>query len=225
MATRWRTTASLLILLCLLPELALAQRRARLLGKVVDTDGKPIPGVTVTATSPNIPNFKEVETTDGRGMFIIDFREINVTYHYRFDKAGYLSIEVNQEWRLEGTQQVEWKMAPAATVAASGLRPASTSQMAISAFNEGVAALNAKNFAIAEAKFSEAVGHDPKLARGWAALSGVQVNTGRNAQAAEAAEKAIELGIRDEAVMTARWQAYRNMKDETKAAQALKDLE
>jgi Tfp pilus assembly protein PilF len=33
------------------------------------------------------------------------------------------------------------------------------------------------------------------------------------------------LGAMDEAVLTARWQAYKNLKDEAKAAEALKDLE
>ena len=58
----------------------------------------------------------------------------------------------------------------------------------------------------------------------WA-LASVQLLTGHNQEAAEAAEKAMALGSMDEAVLTARWQAYRNLKDETKAAEALKDLE
>jgi len=69
------------------------------------------------------------------------------------------------------------------------------------------------------------VGHDPNLRQAWASLSEVQVVLGHNQQAAEAAEKAIALGSTDELVLTARWQAYRNLKDETKAAEALKDLE
>jgi len=53
----------------------------------------------------------------------------------------------------------------------------------------------------------------------------VQVQTGHNKEAAEAAEKAMALGAKDELVLTARWEAYRNLKDEAKAAAALKDLE
>lgn len=226
MRTRQRTTALLLILFFAVPGLAFAQRKARLVGKVVDPEGKAIQGVTVTATSPDIPNFREVVTSDKRGAFIVDYRDIDVTYHYRFDKAGYQTLEVNQEWRLEGTQQYQWTMAPGNTAAAAGgPPPASTSEPAVVAFNAGVAALKAKDLATAEARFKETVQHDPKLARGWVALSSVQVQTGHNKEAAEAAEKAMALGVRDEALMTARWQAYRNLKDDAKAAEALKDLE
>jgi tetratricopeptide (TPR) repeat protein len=225
MRTSQRTTAWLVILIWIIPGLAFAQPVARLVGKIVDAEGKPIPGVAVTATSPQIPNFRDVQTTDKRGAFIVDFRDVDVTYHYRFDKAGYQTLEVNQEWHLEGTQHYQWTMSPGGTPAVGGPPLASTSEPAILAFNAGVTALKAKDYATAEAKFKEAVGHDPKLARGWAALSAVQVQTGHNQEAADAAEKAMTLGAKDEAVLTSRWQAYRNLKDEAKAAEALKDLE
>ncbi len=48
---------------------------------------------------------------------------------------------------------------------------------------------------------------------------------GHNQEAAESAEKAIALGSKDEAILTARWQAYKNLKDDAKTAAALKDLE
>jgi tetratricopeptide (TPR) repeat protein len=51
------------------------------------------------------------------------------------------------------------------------------------------------------------------------------VELGHNQEAAAAAEKAIALGSNDEAVLLARWQAYRNLKDEPKAAEALKELD
>jgi tetratricopeptide (TPR) repeat protein len=108
---------------------------------------------------------------------------------------------------------------------AGGAPPASTSQPAILAFNAGVTASKAKDYATAEAKFKEAVGYDPNLRQAWGALSEVQVQLGHDQQAVAAAEKAMALGLTDESVLTARWQAYRNLKDEAKAAEALKDLE
>ena len=224
MHTSQRTMAWLLILIWIVPGLAFAQRIATLVGKVVDPEGKPIQGVVVTATSPDLPNFKEVRTTDKKGAFTINFSQVDVTYHYRFDKAGYQSLEANQDWQLEGSQRFQWTMHPG-TTAVGGPPPASTSEPAVSAFNAGVTALKARDYATAEAKFKEAVGHDPKLLQAWAALSAAQVETGHNKEAAEAAEKAMALGSMDEAVLLSRWQAYRNLKDEAKAAEALKDLE
>ena len=227
MRTSQRTTALLLILICLAPALAFAQKKARLVGKVVDAEGKPIQGVTVTATSPDMPKYRDVVTTDKRGSFILDFRDIDVTYHYRFDKPGYQTLEINQDWHLEGTQQMQWTMVAGSPAAAAvgGAPPPTTSEPAVAAFNAGVTAVKAKDYATAEAKLKEAVQQDPKLARGWAALASVQVQIGNNKEAAEAAEKAMSFGVKDEVLLTARYQAYRNLKDEAKAAEALKDLE
>jgi Tfp pilus assembly protein PilF len=225
MPTSQRTMAWLLILIWIIPGLAFAGQQGRLLGRIVDEKGIPIQGVVVTATSPQIPSFREVRTTDKKGAFIIDFHDLDVTYHYRFDKAGYQSVEVQQQWHLEGTQSFQWTMPPVSASAVGSLPPASTSEPAILAFNGGVMALKAKDYPTAEAKFKEAVGHDPNLLQAWVALSAVQVQTGHNQEAAQAAEKAMALGSQDEAVLTSRWQAYRNLKDDAKAAEALKDLE
>ncbi|MBE3131997.1 MAG: carboxypeptidase regulatory-like domain-containing protein, partial [Acidobacteria bacterium] len=177
MHTSQRTMAWLLILIWIVPGLAFAQRIATLVGKVVDPEGKPIQGVVVTATSSDLPKFKEVRTTDKKGAFTINFSQVDVTYHYRFDKAGYQSLEANQDWQLEGSQRFQWTMHPGTTPAVGGPPPASTSEPAVSAFNAGVTALKARDYATAEAKFKEAVGHDPKLLQAWAALSAVQVQT------------------------------------------------
>jgi Tfp pilus assembly protein PilF len=204
--------------------MASAQGNSRLIGRVVDPDGKPIADVVVTATCREITSFKEIRKTDKKGTFIVDFRHLGVTYHYRFERPGFAPLEVDQRWDLEGTQRFEWKMAPAAAAPAAAL-PASTSEPAVIRYNEGVSAVRLKDYATAEAKFRESVQHDPKLARAWAALSTVQVQLGRNGEAAESAEKAMALGLKDEVVLTSRWQAYKNLGDEVKAAEALKDLE
>jgi tetratricopeptide (TPR) repeat protein len=220
-----RTIVWILFLISIVPGLAFAELRGRLVGKVHDPDGTPIPGVLVTATSPQIPSFKEVQTTDSKGIFSIDFSQINVTYHYRFEKAGYQPLEANQDWKLEGTQLFEWTMHQASAAPVQAAPTASNSQPAITAYNAGILASKAKDYATAEAKFKEAVVQDPNLQQGWAALSTVGVELGHNQEAAAAAEKAIALGSNDEAVLLARWQAYRNLKDEPKAAEALKELD
>jgi Tfp pilus assembly protein PilF len=227
MPFKQRATASLLFLIWMVPGLAFAQDRGKLIGKVLDPDGKGLPGVVVTVTSPDVPNFKDVETTDKRGMFTVEFRTIGLTYHYRFDKAGFQSMELNQEWNLVGSQYYEWTMRPgqSAAAVAGGPPPASTSEPAIEAYNAGVLASRAKDYSTAEAKFKEAIGHDPNLRQAWESLSVIEEQLGQDKEAVEAAEKAIALGSADEAVLMARWQAYRDLKDDAKAAEALKDLQ
>ena len=229
MRTHQRSRTLLLVLICAFicgaAGLAFAEKKARLIGRILDPDGKPIPGVTVTATSPDVPSFKDVETTDKKGSFIIDFREIDVTYQYRFDKVGYQTVEATQKWGLEGTQQYDWTMQRETAPPPGAAPPASTSEAAILAYNAGVVAKQAKDYATAEAKFKEATGHDPKLRQAWESLSVVAAELGHDQDAADAAEKAMALGSTDAVVYQSRWQAYRNLKDEAKAAEALKDLE
>ena len=102
---------------------------------------------------------------------------------------------------------------------------ASTSQDAILAYNAGVKASRANDNAAAAAKFKEAVGHDPNLRAAWESLAVTELNLGQNQEAVTAAEKAIALGSTDKATLEARWQAYRNLKEDAKADQALKDMQ
>ena len=224
-----RTVTWLLFGLLAVSAPALAERRGRLVGRIMDKDGKGIPEVLVTVTSPEVSDFKDVETTDKRGIFMVDFSQLDVTYHYRFDKPGFTSMEFDQKWSLEGSAHQEWTMQPGASaafdVAPGGLPPASNSPEAIAAYNAGVLAARGKDDARAAAKFAEAVQHDPKLRQAWESLSVAQLSLQHYQEAADAAEKAIALGSADEAVLTARWQAYRSLKNDAKAAEALKDLE
>jgi len=226
MAIQKRTLAWLVLGLWMVSGAALAERRARLVGKLVDPDGNAIQGVAVTVTSPQIPGYRDTETTDKKGVFTVDFRQVDVTYHYRFDKVGYQTMEVEQKWSLEGTQMSQWTMHPGQTALPSASGPAaSTSQEAIEAYNAGVAASKAKDYATAATKFNEAVQHDPKLRQAWESLAVVQLPLGHNQECVDAAEKALALGSTDQAVLESRWQAYRNLKDDAKADAALKDLE
>ena len=175
MHTSHRKIAWLLILLWIVPGLVFAQERARLLGRVVDPQGKPIQGVKVTVTCKQDPKFHETRTTDKRGTFTVIFSQIEVTYQYLFEKEGFTTLEANQDWSAEGSQRFDWTMQPGTNevkVQEPGVAaPASTSPEAIAAYNAGVTAVRAKDFKTAVAKFKEAVASDPKLVVAWIALS------------------------------------------------------
>jgi tetratricopeptide (TPR) repeat protein len=225
MYSRLRVTALILFIILMLPGLALGARQGRILGKIVDSEGKPIKGVTVTVTSPDIPEFRETETTNKKGMFIVDFERIHVTYIYRFDKTGYQPVEVRDTWIQPGTKRSEWAMQQAEAQTAGGLIATTTSVPAVDAYNAGTTAFREKRYEDAKVKFLEATEHDPELHQAWAALSVVQLELGFSDDAAASAEKAIALGSTDEAALLTRWKAYSNLNDDAKAEAALKDLE
>ena len=225
MHARLRTIVWLLILCLALPGLVEAARKGgRLIGKVVDPDGEPVEGVTVVATCAEVSRYEESDVTDEKGIFKIEFPYLDVVYTLRFAKDGYHPLESQQDWNLEGTARDEFVMYPGQeTVGAVSL--ASTSNRAIHAFNQGVEAYNADDFATAEVRFEEALEHDPEMHQAWSALGRVFLKRGQYQQAVQATERAVELGATDEEVWRTRWEAYRNLGDEEKAAEAMDDLE
>jgi tetratricopeptide (TPR) repeat protein len=227
--TKHRRITWLLAVLLTVPGMASAARLGRLIGKVVDSDGKPIPGVSVTTTSEDIPDFKEVTTTNNKGLFIVDFGTVDVTYRYQFEKTGYMTLNIEQKWTLEGTERFEFKMFPAEAAKSEGASPtaapASTSTEAIRAFNAGVLAFKSKDYPTATAKFEEALSYDPRLGHAWGLLSQIHLEQKQYQEAADAAEKAMALGAADPSVLSSRWEAYRRLGDEAKAAKAREDLE
>jgi len=225
MHKKMRMIAWVLVVILLASGSAFAIRKGRLIGKVVDPDGNPIEGVAVTATSKEVPGFDVVDTTDRNGVFKIDFDVINVVYRYRFDKVGYQTLEAEQTWQKDGTARHEFVMNPGASPALEGVALTSGSSPAVTTFNAGARAFEAKDYATAVTSFEEAVGYDPDFYRAWGALSVALVEEDRYQEAAEAAEKAIELGSTHEMVLRARWEAYRNLGDEAKAAEAQEALE
>jgi tetratricopeptide (TPR) repeat protein len=225
MSTTQRTIVWFLILFVMIPGLASAARKGRLVGRVVDPAGTPIEGVSVAATSPDVAGFSEVRTTDKKGTFILDFEVVNVTYKYRFQKAGYQTFDAEQNWSLEGTERHDFVMHPGESLTGDGLTPTSSSQPAILAYTAGATALTAKDYALAQKRFEEAVEHDPGLRPAWTGLSVAQLGQNRYQEAVAAAEQAMALGATDEATLRCRWEACRQLGDEAKTAAALADLE
>jgi tetratricopeptide (TPR) repeat protein len=225
MSKTQRAIVWFLVLIVAIPGLVAAARKGRLVGRVVDPEGVPIEGVTVAATSAQVAGFNEVRTTDTKGAFIVDFDTVNVTYHYRFEKVGFQTFESDQAWSLEGTARHDFVMQPGTAAAAADLVPTSSSEPAIVAYNAAVAAFEAKQYAVAQAKFEEAVQHDPQLRPAWTGLSVTLLAQERYQEAVAAAEKAMAVGATDETTLRCRWEAYRKLGDEANTAAALADLE
>ncbi len=225
MITRKSILAVSFIVLLITAGTAEAVRKGRLVGRVEDPDGNPIEGVTVHATSDDVPDFNEIRVTDNKGVFKLDFDEINVVYTYVFSKAGYLTLKTEQTWQKDGTARHTFTLTPGDDAVMGEGAPVTASSEAATAYNAGVKAFDAKDFATAETKFSEAVAADPELRQGWVALSLIALDQKHYQKAVEAAEKAIELGSTDPAVLRTRWEAYRQLGDEEMTAKAQADLE
>jgi Tfp pilus assembly protein PilF len=183
----------------------------------------------VTTTCTEISGFRQETTTNDKGLFMVDFATVNVTYRYVLVKTGYVTLTVEQNWTLEGTERHDFKMLPAEGAKGEGgaaaPAPAPTSIEAIRAFNAGILAFKSKDYPTATAKLQEALSYDPRLGHAWGVLSQIHLEEKRYQEAADAAEKAMALGGADPSVLQSRWEAYRKLGDEAKTAKAREDLE
>jgi tetratricopeptide (TPR) repeat protein len=172
-----------------------AGAQARLKGKVTDAAGTPLEGVTVTLTTPNLKMFKVLLKTDKKGEYGTIVNDATMPYHVRFEKEGFVAVESDKKIPVGDIGVVDAKLQSTAEAgaAARGAAGPSPSDQAATVFNEGVDLLNAGNKAGAEAKFLEAVGKNPDLPQGWAALTTLAYGRKDWAKTLEYGQKALEL--------------------------------
>ena len=100
MRDRYRALAGFLSLLTVLlvPSLTqAAQRQGHISGKVVNVDNQPIPDVKVTITTKASAKFKKELTTGKDGSYETFLNDATVSYHYRFEKAGFVTVETDKK--------------------------------------------------------------------------------------------------------------------------------
>lgn len=91
-------------------------------------------------------------------------------------------------------------------------------------YNEGVAALRAGDRATAKTSFEQAVELDPELVPAIAVLAAMAMDEKRYADAAAGAERALALDAGDKRALQVRYDAYKALGDEAKAAEAFEAL-
>jgi outer membrane receptor protein involved in Fe transport len=93
----------------------MAQTSGRIIGQVIDNSGAPVPGATVSATSPNLQGAIS-GTTDSKG----EFRFLSVppgSYKLKIDLAGFKTVEQGGvQVGLDRTVDLHFKMEVAAVV-------------------------------------------------------------------------------------------------------------
>jgi tetratricopeptide (TPR) repeat protein len=176
---------------------ALAGAQARLKGKVTDASGNPVDGATITVTTPNLRLFKVTLKSDKKGEYGTILNDATMPYHLKFEKDGFVPIEVDKKVPVGDIGVVDAKLLStteaAAHAAAAAPAASSPTDQAALRFNEGVDLLNAGNKPGAEAKFLEAVGKNPDLPQGWQALTTLAYEKKDWAKTLEYGQKAVEL--------------------------------
>ena len=196
-----RTLAALMVLLPAIPALAGTQGRAS--GKVLDSAGNPVEGVTVTVTTPSIRTFKIAVTTRKDGTYGFIVNDATLLYDLKMEKEGFVGINMAKQkfstvevTVIPNQSMLKTSEASAARPGAgpaTGAAPPSSSEQAATAYNAAVDLLNAGDKPGAEAKLKEAVAKSPDLPQAWHALAIIAYDNKDWAKTLEYGQKAIDL--------------------------------
>ena len=196
-----RTLAALLVLLPAIP--ALAGTQGRVSGKVLDSAGTPVEGVTVTVTTPSLRTFKIAVTTKKDGSYGFIVNDATLLYDVKMEKDGFVGVAMAKQkfstvdvTVIPNQSMLKTSEAPAGGrpgVGAKGPAAPSSSEQAAVAYNAAVDLLNAGDKPGAEAKLKEAVAKSPDLPQAWHALAIIAYDNKDWAKTLEYGQKAIDL--------------------------------
>jgi tetratricopeptide (TPR) repeat protein len=170
-----RLSAAMAILLMSLP--ASAGTQGRVTGRVTDSAGNPVEGVTVTVTTPSLKSFKLTSKTGADGKWATIVNDATIVYSIHFEKDGFAPADqLNRKFSTIDITTVDQKLlkpseAPRAAGAAAAPAAPSANEQGTLAYNAGVDLMNGGDRAGAKAKFLESVTKNPDLPQGWRALA------------------------------------------------------
>jgi tetratricopeptide (TPR) repeat protein len=200
-----------------------AAQSGQLRGKVIDPDGKPVPGAEILIEAADGVTRKYNVKTDRRGEFIqIGLQPGNYRVTATVPKLGTVTLPARVT--LARAAEVEFDFAAAAAAGGGGADPAAAAKAAAlkKAFEEGVAATQAKNYDLAIQKFEEAAAAAPTCFDCYYNIGFAQTQK-KDEKAAEAAWlKAVELKPDYSDALNALATLYNNQKrfDEAAAVSA-----
>ncbi len=217
-----------LLVLTSLSGIAHAAGEGRLLGTVVDPAGAPLADVLVTVTREGANNYKQEKKSDKRGQFTVIVLDATVAYKFTLSKPGFLGFEQDLKLKLEDTLRQTFTLYPA-TAATPKVSPEELAKLeaknqAIAAFNDGVAAFNAKDMGLAAEKFRQATALDNTIAPAYAALGEAYMDLGKWAEALVEIDRFLELTPGDKRGLQDRYDILKELGDKEKAKSALETL-
>jgi tetratricopeptide (TPR) repeat protein len=209
-----RNTLVLATFLSMLAVSAFAIGEARLTGKVLDSQGKPLEGVTIVVTSATAAkNITETFTTDKNGKFVVFMLDGTIPYKFTFSKDGFGTYEESLKLKLL-PERNELSITLSPPVPAAG-QPAA--DPGLLAYNDGADLANQGKNIEAIAKMEEAVAAKPDLVAGHTALAKLYARTQNWTKAIESANKALAIMPDDPDMFAILAEAYGKTGDKAKA--------
>lgn len=193
-----------------------AAGEARVTGKVLDAEGNPVEGATISVEALERKNVERSVTSGEDGSYAMFLADGTLRYKVTVRKDGYAPY--TDEWKLQllpTRNEIDITLASASAPNVV----ADTTNPAYEIFNEGVKLANDGDAEAAIEKFREAVEVDETLGAGWKALARLYARTSDWEMVAETGEKAIEIDGQDEVINSLLADAYTMLGDKEKAAE------
>lgn len=210
---------------------ALAVTQGRIMGEVVDENGEPVPGVTITVTTPELTDYEDELETNKKGRFTAVFLDATKNYMFKFEKDGYRTVEEPVKPQVGANRRVTFSLPSyrAQPAEETGEVPTGAATRGLTEaqkiFNEGVAAAQGGDSEMALAKFEEAATMDPELMQAHLARAGVYLDRERHREAADAAERVLEIEPGEVRAMEIAYDAYSGLDDQEKTEHYLTKLQ
>jgi tetratricopeptide (TPR) repeat protein len=218
-----RKSTGLAVIICLaLSGQMLAVGEARLTGKVIDQDGKPLEGVAITITSATAAKtYKDVVKTNRKGDYAIFVIDGTIPYSFEYTKEGYSSYKDEMKLKLVPEKNVrDITLVKGGASAGTAMQTVEASaDPAVVAYNEGVVLVKEGKDAEAIAKFESAVNIRPELTAGYIALAKVNAKISNWDKAIENGLKALEVDDDQPEIHAIMAEAYGKKGDKAKAAE------
>ena len=195
-----------------------AGAQARILGKVVDAKGEPLEGVSITVTTPALTRFKLMFTTDKDGKWSTILNDATLTYRYRFEKKGYMTVEEPRKIGIGQTEDYVTRLLSQEQAVAQGVVKVVVDPY-VATYNEAVDKFQAGDSEGALTKAIEATKLGPDRAGSFDLVTKISHKMKDWDKVIEYGEKALALEPDDTALYPALAEAYRNKGDKAKQAE------
>ena len=229
MSTTARATALFTFAVWIAAGLAAQTTFGRLTIKILDDQGQPLEGTTITATSDSLAGFEETKITDKKGKVTFGFTDATFTYNFRFHKEGYNSADTRIKPEVKRTTFREFTLdsvssAPPTAAAAPGTVTRIVFTPAEKIFNEGVKLLEAGDRGGAKAKFLQALDTDADMAMAHSALGGIYLEEQDYASALASGRRLAQLSPTKTRGFRLQYEAHKALGQKDQADAALKEL-
>jgi len=200
--SRWSRWSFLAVALLWTASSAQAINQGRLYGTITDENKKPVVGVQITVTCPEVSTFKLETTSDAKGNWAVTILDATKSYNYKYEKPGHQTMQQDFKVPIGTNVRKDFQMlSDAEAIKRGGAGTASQEptpeERAVLVFNEGVESSQMGDMETAKRKMIEAAALDPKLTVAHSALAGMLYTDKDYAGAAAAADRALALDPKD----------------------------